>query len=145
MKNYVMKLVLLSLCLAIFSGNIFGAELITVYFVPFQIETYVPITQATIVSKAWEKWTLKSNSQISALKNILNQGDESKFESHRVRALIISDTQTIYVDANGTASINGDVGKKIDKNMFVKFRDSLDSDERLSLRGGESMQVPVDK
>ena len=114
-----LKINLIGLSLVLFASNVFGADVATVYFVPFEIETYVPITQATIISQAWEKWTISSQSQTSSLIALLNHGDEWKFDESRVRGLVVSENQTFFVDANGVASANGKLGIKIDKSLFL--------------------------
>lgn len=128
------------MCLVLFSVNVFGANATTVYFVPFEIETYIPITQATITSQAWEKWTVSSKSKNSILIALLKNGTEEKFDESRVRCLILLGKQTYFVDANGVASTTGKLGIKIDKVIFVKFRDSLHADQRKILKSQLSLQ-----
>jgi len=136
-----LKTTLLVFSLFLFAPNVFGADVTTVYFVPFQIETYVPITRVTVVSQAWEKWTISSKSQTSSLIALLNRGDEETFDEYRVRVLILSGNQTFFIDANGVASTKGKLGIGIDKAMFIKFRDSLHTDQRKILRKEESEEV----
>jgi hypothetical protein len=131
---------LVAFSLFVFASSVFGANVTTVYFVPFEIETYVPITQATIISQAWEKWTISSKSQTSSLIALLNHGDEETFDENRVRGLILSGNQTFFVDANGVASTKGKPGIRIDKAMFVKFRDSLHTDQRKILKRNTGRQ-----
>lgn len=113
----------------------------TVYFVPFDIETYVPITRSTIMSIAWEKWTISSESETSRLINLLSYGVEGKFDEGKVRALVLSNNKAYFIDSSGVALIDsnwavleGKPGVRIDKAEFVKFRDSLRADERQMLR-----------
>ena len=140
--SYFLKLKMspVAFSLFVFASNVFGADVTTVYFVPFEIETYVPITQATIISQAWEKWTISSKSQTSSLIALLNHGDEETFDENRVRGLILSGNQTFFVDANGVASTKGKLGIRIDKAMFVKFRDSLHADQRKILKRNTGRQ-----
>ena len=135
-----LKMSLVAFSLFVFASNVFGADVTTVYFVPFEIETYVPITQATIISQAWEKWTISSKSQTSSLIALLNHGDEETFDDNRVRGLILSGNQTFFVDANGVASTKGKLGIRIDKAVFVKFRDSLHADQRKMLKRNTGRQ-----
>jgi len=135
-----LKMSLVAFSLFVFANNVFGTDVTTVYFVPFEIETYVPITKATIISQAWEKWTISSESQTSSLIALLNHGDERTFDENRVRGLILSGNQTFFVDANGVASTKGKLGIRIDKVMFVKFRDSLRTDQRKILKRNTGRQ-----
>jgi len=131
---------LVAFSLFVFASNVFGTDVTTVYFVPFEIETYVPITQATIISEAWEKWTISSKSKTSSLIALLNHGDEETFDENRVRGLILSGNQTFFIDANGVASTNGKLGLRIDKARFVRFRDSLHPDQRKILKRNTGRQ-----
>jgi hypothetical protein len=136
-----LKMNLVVFSLFIFASNVFGADVTTVYFVPLEIETYVPITRATVISQAWEKWTISSKSQTSSLIALLNHGDEETFDENRVRVLILSGNQTFFIDANGVASTKGKLGIGIDKAMFIKFRDSLHTDQRKILKRKEVEEV----
>ncbi len=105
----------------------------TVYFVPFEIETYAPITQAEIIPLAWEKWTISSEAETSRLITSLSQGDEEKFDENKVRALVLSDEQKYFIDSNGVVLKRGKLGNRIDKAAFIQFRDSLRADQRQML------------
>jgi hypothetical protein len=135
-----LKTSLVAFSLFVFASHVFGTDVTTVYFVPFEIETYVPITRATIISEAWEKWTISSKSKTSSLIALLNHGDEEAFDENRVRGLILSGNQTFFVDTNGVASTTGKLGIRIDKAMFLKFRDSLHTDQRQILHKNTGRQ-----
>lgn len=47
-----------------------------IYFIPFNIDTYVPITRETVVSGAWTKAVL-SPSESVRLRSILSKGGRS--------------------------------------------------------------------
>ena len=125
-----LKVSFVAFSLFVFASAAFGADVTTVYFIPFEVETYVPVTRATIISDAWEKWTISSKSQTSSLIAILNHGDEGTFDEDRVRGLILSGNRTFFIDTNGVVSAKGKLGIRIDKAMVFKFRDSLQADHR---------------
>ena len=127
---FKLKMDLIGFSLILFASNVFGGEMATVYFIPFEVETYIPITEATIASLAWEKWTISSESQTSGLIALLDHGDEGEFDGGRVRGLVVLKSQTFFLDADGVVTVNGRSGTKIDKNMFVKFRNSLQAAQR---------------
>jgi|ERR1700674_3726042 len=134
--GYLLKLsVCLVICLLLCDSSVFGAGVTTVYFVPFEVETYVPITRATITSLAWEKWTISSKSETSRLISLLNQGDKGNFDENKVRCLVLSGDQTHFIDSNGVVvQEQARVSVRIDKAGFLKFRDSLRADQRQILR-----------
>ena len=131
-----LRIIFLGLFIVFFpTQNTVAEGIATVYFVPFEVETYVPITRATIVSQAWEKWTISKGREIAVLVKMLTHGPAESFDENRVRALVIRDTQMYYVDSEGVVS-NRNVNIKIDKTEFLKFRDSLKSEQRKKIRGG---------
>ena len=135
-----LKMSLAVFSLFVFSSAVFGAEVTTVYFIPFEVETYIPVTRATIISQAWEQWTISSKSQTASLIALLNHGDEETFDEFRVRGLVLSGNQTFCIDTNGVASTKGKLGIRIDKAMLVKFRDSLRADQRRTLKRNTGRQ-----
>ena len=98
------------------------------YFVPFEVETYVPITQTTIMSSAWEKWTISSKSEIARLSTLLNRGEDDKFDRNRVRGLVLINKQTYFIDSNGVALMRK-ASVRIDRDQFGSFRDLLRANE----------------
>lgn len=109
-------------------------NVVTVYFVPFEIETYVPITTATIVCEAREKWTITDASQVTRLISFLNQGKEAPFNDRRVRVQVSRDNQSYYIDSEGVA-LKGNSSYRINKVEFARFAESLRADQRQSIKG----------
>lgn len=128
------KVILIGLSLVLLTPKTFGADVTTVYFVPFEIETYVPITQETIISQAWEKWTISSKSKNSMLISLLKNGNAAKFDENRVRCLVISKNQNFLIDANGVVSTKEELGVRADIGKFYKFQDSLQIGQRKILK-----------
>lgn len=122
-------------CLALLflALNAFGSDLAVVYFYPFEIEPYAPITRENIVSQAWEKWTISSESQVQLLIPLLTSGGRAEFDNNRVRALICIKDQIFYMDAMGVVSTRDNSYVGVDKDAFIRFRNSLHSGERVIL------------
>jgi len=118
------------------TANAFGADVTTVYFVPFEVQTYVPITRDTIVSQAWEQWTISSKSQTAELVALLTHGVSAEYDQDNVRGLVVAGNRQFLIDANGVVSINGR-SIQIDKAMLIKFRDSLAAEQRRVLKKNE--------
>lgn len=107
--------------------------MVTVYFVHFEIETYVPITKATIISNAWEKWIVTEDSEVSRLINVLSSGDEDRFDDKRVRCVVLFNNDTYYIDSNGVVS-NGELSFQINKALILNFLDSLNDWQRKAIK-----------
>jgi hypothetical protein len=103
-------------------------NVITVYYVPFRIETYVPVTQGTISCQAWEVWTVSNEAHVSRLRNLLKPGDQARFEGKRVRVKISDSGEDTYVDAEGVA-LRGKASFRMDKTGLESFARSLGADE----------------
>jgi hypothetical protein len=124
-----MSKIIIGLSLILLASNA-GAAVTTAYFVPFDIETFVPITQENIISEAFEKWTISSKSQTSSLVALLSHGIEGQFDGSHVRLSVSAENKTFFVDAKGVASTNGKTGIYIDKSTLAQFRDSLTAYQR---------------
>jgi len=107
-----------------------------VYFIPFQVETYIPVTPETIVDQAWEKWSISAKRGSNRLLAILSHGHGSAFDKNRVRALVIAGGKRYLIDTNGVvlSQSKESQGTVIDKRVFMEFRDSLRADQRQVLR-----------
>jgi hypothetical protein len=105
-------------------------ERATVYFVPFQVDTYVPITEATIRARAWERWHISSKDTLARLLNSMTEAKGAQFDEDRVRVLVVrSDDQIYSIDCNGIGR-KGATAIRINKATFLNFRDSLGPGER---------------
>jgi hypothetical protein len=104
--------------------NALADEVAIVYFIPFSVETYVPVTKETVMSHAFEKWTLSSKREVSQLKELLDDGEESSFNDERVRVVIRFDNEMYFIDAEGVV-LHGKKDVRLDTKKFIEFRDSL--------------------
>ena len=134
----IIRVLVLAIVVVLLNSSPMSASgTVSVYFIDFEAETYVAVTTATIASHADEKWTISSKPDKDRLLAILNQGhDGNSFDENRVRALVVVDDKSYFVDRNGVVR-NG--GLSIDKSAFYKFRDSLSPKQRhlLTRRIGE--------
>lgn len=124
----------ISLSVILSSFGALAENTITVYFIPFEVETYVPVTKNDIISQAWEKWTISSKDQHYQLIKLLDKGNKKEFDEGMVRCLILSDNQTYLIDYNGVVIKDGTSGVVIDKSKFLQFRKSLNSNEIQELK-----------
>ena len=111
-----------------------GRPIMTVYFMPFSVSTYVPVTPKDIACQAEEKWTITDIAQASTLITILNYGDKANFDNNRVRMLVSSNGKSYYIDQDGVA-LYGKITHKIDLGRIDAFRKSMSPNTILQLRG----------
>lgn len=121
---------LLSLVLALLLGTpALGSETVTVYFIPFEIETYVPVTKESIVCDSSEVWTVADKSQIADLTEILRAGSRATFNEKMVRVRIERNGAISYIDAKGTLAA-AKSSYQIDRVRFARFGQSLGPEQR---------------
>jgi len=107
----------------------------TVFLVPFQIETYMPVTRQTIECDALEKWVLAKESHAAHLTDLLRDDVDVKFDEQRVRAKIVMPSSVIYIDSNGTA-IRGEKLARVDVEQFTATLSKLGASRTLLRRNG---------
>lgn len=112
-------------------GSAFG-RVVTAYFVPFEIETLIPITEHTIVCRAWEKWTL-SDENILSITAIMVPDEKALFDAKRVRLRIVDGDIIFFADADGVVIKDG-LSFKLDKEKFTQFASSVQVSQRQSRR-----------
>ena len=105
-----------------------------VYFIPFDIETYAPVTTRTIESRAFEEWCLSSHADFDHVLTILAGKEKRSFDADRVRMKLVARGTKLFVDANGVVSSDGHMGAQIDLVELQLFRGSLGSGQVRSLR-----------
>ena len=120
----------LALCMVLCASYALAQDTITVYFVPFEIETYVPITPDTIVSKAWERWTLAGKRENSRLLRVLSRGHSATYDGKRTRLLIVAGERSYYVDSSGVVHTHGRHDVQVENAALIEFRDSLLPEQR---------------
>lgn len=130
----VVAALVIGLCMAPHCLAASGQAGITVFFVPLDVETYVPITPETIMSQAWEKWAISPGAETSRLLQLLSPGTKGTFDANRTRVMIIFKRQVYCVDSNGVARAKSGSDFRIDKSALAKFRDSLPARERQILK-----------
>ena len=100
----------------------FGSS-IKVYFIPFEVETYIPVTVATIECKAHEVWLLSRKNAIY-LSSIIAPVEEKEFDERKVRIKIIGDGRPYYIDSSGVV-LKGALNFQIDKIKFNRLSGSI--------------------
>ena len=107
--------------------------MLSVYVIPFQIQTYVPITRESIVCAAHEKWTVDS-SKASALVNLLREGPAAQFDDKLVRVTIVGSGEPIFLDANGVVVGLGQA-RSIDRESFTRALASVGTKSAVEAKG----------
>lgn len=83
-----------------------------IYYVPFNVETYVPVTINNIEDMAFYKFEVHNNSELAIkLINLLEQNGHNDFDDKRVRLKVINNGKTYYVDSNCNIKVSGVVSK----------------------------------
>jgi hypothetical protein len=99
----------------------------TIYYLPFNTETYSPVTTSSIECAAKNTWIVSDYAKLKELSAILDTVDNEsslKFDANRVRVKIVKGFQVTYLDANGVAN-DQDRNSKINKTAFSKLLTSL--------------------
>ena len=131
LKRLNLKVILAVLGLALSVSTVAAGAEVTVFFLPFSIQTYLGITRSTIETRASENWVISDPSQVTHLIALLDGGvkmSSDKFSESDVRAKVYADKEIYFVDAEGVV-IKGDRATKINTSDFMKFRDSLRPDQ----------------
>ena len=98
-----------------------------IYYIPFQFETYEPITAKNIKEKAKYKIEISDKNKISTLCDLTSDGAKtSSFDEKRVRLLIVfgEGKQQIFVDANGNV-FAGEKRQTLSPKSFEKLKNVL--------------------
>jgi hypothetical protein len=118
-----------------------GGPALTAYFIPLEVDTYLPVTPASIACAAWEKWTLADATHASDLIALVSHGEKGEFDDHRVRMMIFKNDKVYYVDQNGVALAENSA-HKIDPKKIADFRRSLSSGEIANLKNSNKCLRP---
>jgi len=97
-----------------------------IYFIPFQVETYQPITPQNIKDKATYTLEIRSEESLSRIALIFNRNDEmtEKFDAKRVRLLFEHKSKALYVDSYGNV-LSNDKQFALSKKDFEDLQDFL--------------------
>jgi len=118
----LMPAILAVLVLAFQSAD--AAQSATIYLIPFEIETYEPVTRASIVCDAHEVWEVSDLKQAQTLIEFLRNGDATHFDEKRIRVKVLASNLAFYIDAQG-AALENDLVRRIDREQFVRRLISL--------------------
>ncbi len=103
-----------------------GAVLMRIYYTPFEVETYQPITKENIKEKAVHKIAVTSEATARKLLDlVVSEKISGEFNLGRVRLLIEeSSGRKIFVDAAGCISVDQQVSA-LSKKDFKKLEKLL--------------------
>jgi hypothetical protein len=99
----------------------------SIYYIPFQIETYVPVTQENIREKANYQIEVIDAKSVAALLTIISGGDKTtEFDEMRVRLLLVWDDgkQKTVVDTKGNV-LEGKMRRSLGKAEFGELQNLL--------------------
>jgi hypothetical protein len=102
-------------------------KLATIYYVPFDADTYTPLTMGDIMKRAAYNIEVKNTKTRSELSDITSSGSKTaNFDDSRVRLLIVYDEskQQIFVDAVGNIS-DGKAQRALTTRNFDKLKKLL--------------------
>ena len=106
-------------CAMLVSGGAWssGGSVTVVYFIPFEIETYLPVTKDAIECSAHEVWVVAGTEQQVQLQRFLENGEAAAFDEKRVRAKIVSPFGNAFIDATGVAQ-TASSSLRVDRGKF---------------------------
>lgn len=81
-------------------GRLEGGLPIQVYVIPFDVDTYTPVTRADIECRAMEEWTL-SGRQMRRLKGMIERSRGGPFNEKKVRVKVAVAGDPVFLDADG--------------------------------------------
>lgn len=100
---------------------------IKIYAIPFEIETYLPVTKETIREKTWEEFELVDDAQIKKFWTLFNNKNKGKFDHDKIRCLIVANDRRHFIDADGNVFGGGIMYSSINKKQFEEFLQILQS------------------
>jgi hypothetical protein len=98
-----------------------------IYYVPFNAETYTPLTMVNIKKLALYKFEVKNENTSSTLCDLTSGGKQtSAFDEKRIRLLIVCDEgkQQVFVDAIGNI-FDGKTKRMLSSQNFNKLKSLL--------------------
>lgn len=107
-----------------------------IYSIPFEVETYLPVTRATIEREAWEQLDFQNDSQFQSFVGLLNRERTRKFNESRVRYLVKCGSHKYFIDADGIVVGYGENPMSIDKFQFEKLLQLLRSNGKIEIGQG---------
>lgn len=105
-----------------------------IYFVPFNLEEYVPsYSNENIRSKAAEKWKLTDPLRIDELMAILKPSSPHRYRDGLTRAVVECGKKTYFINVGGEVETTRGRTYRINVQHFLQFHDSLRPTERVPL------------
>lgn len=115
---------LLLLTLPAFSND--SKTVLNYYYIPFQIETYEPITLQNIKDKATVKGVVMDDDALTLLRLLADKKQVATFDKKRVRLLVETKDgkNPIFVDAEATV-FNGESEYALNPKAFTALKKCL--------------------
>lgn len=91
-------------------------------YIPFEVQTYVPVTIKDIENRAFYKFEVAENSELSIkLINILHNDNPGTFDYKMVRLKVQKGNKIYYVDSKGNIKVSMKItkGKKEDMEKVI--------------------------
>jgi hypothetical protein len=113
----------------------------TVYYVPFDAETYVPVTRDDIGAESSRRVCLGDATFAREVEALLGRGkSDGSFEERKVRLLFVSGDRrkSFYVDQQGAVALNGSISC-LSKRDFDELKELM---RRVVMRNGNA-RVPT--
>lgn len=115
----IQKLAIFLLC-ATGAGNSLASACSDVFFVTFDAELYIPKTEETIESTAFEHLYIKSKDFEGVISNASQKSFSGEYEPDNTRALVKHRGQNYFIDRDGVVR-HSNKYVKIDSRAFEKI------------------------
>ncbi len=121
----VMKKKSLVAAALIFSGvscSVYEPGSMTVYYIPFSVETYTPVTQDDIFCDYKIKYSTDVKNKIMVIYGVVVSSKKTTevFDGSLVRVKALFDKETIHIDRNGVFE-RGGYAYQVDREAFSSF------------------------
>jgi len=101
-----------------------------IYYIPFKVETYVPVTTNDIESRAIYIFEVPNDSELAIkLTKMLEQDNHGAFDNKKVRLKVRSDDKIYYIDSEGHVMVSMKISQcnkedieKVIKEMISKYK-----------------------
>ena len=125
----------LAVAAILFASSAAANNTLTVYYLPFQIETYDATTTNNITCRATEQWTISDQGDIDRFNHLFGKIVTASIDETRVRLKAINGQMSVYVDADGHAVKDNHGYRdthdyKLDKASLIEFLSSLRPSQR---------------
>jgi len=112
------------------SGSCTGEDRMKIYFIPFNVQTYVPVTMNNIEEKAFHVFEITNNSKLAIkLIRMLDQDNYGILDDKMIRLKLQNRDKIYYVDSKGNIKVSTKISKcdtedveKVINEMIAKYK-----------------------